>query len=225
MRDPRAPQRRPTARAPARPTPRATSAPAAAESGDGALIQRLATGDARALGVAYDEYAPLVYGVLLRMLQNAAAAEELLQEVFWTLWTRPERFDPTRGNLRVFLFQLARSRALDHLRRERRRSGLLRERPVLAPDPSDAGAQSNPLLAAVSAEDRTRVRRALAALPAAQQRVLTLSYFEGLSHSEIAEQLGEPLGTVKTRIRGGLARMRARLGHDEAGTERSWNEM
>ncbi len=224
MRDSRAPQRRPAARAPARPQLPA-AAPTPPDAGDEALVRRLSVGDARALGAVYDHYSPLVYGVLLRMLQNSAAAEELLQEVFWALWTRPERFDPARGSLRVFLFQLARSRALDHLRRERRRSGLLRERPILAPQESEAGAQSNPFLAAVSAEDRTRVRRALAALPASQQRVLALSYFEGLSHSEIAEQLGEPLGTVKTRIRGGLARMRARLGGDDGGTERSWNEM
>lgn len=192
---------------------------------DRALIARIASSDAGALGVAYDRFSPLVYGVLLRMLQNASAAEELLQEVFWTLWTRPERFDPSRGSLRVFLFQLARSRALDHMRRERRRSGLLRQGPIPVPAENDDGSQSNPFLAVVSAEDRTRVRQALAALPQAQRRVLALSYFDGLTHSEIAEQLGEPLGTVKTRIRGGLARMRARLGGDESATERSWHEM
>ena len=120
-----------------------------------------------------------MYGVLLRMLQNAAAAEDLLQEVFWTLWTRPERFNPERGGLRVFLFQLSRSRALDHLRRERRRSGLLQRRPVRLPEEGESGTQSNPFLAAVSAEDRTRVRQALAALPSAQRRVLALSYFDG----------------------------------------------
>ena len=193
-------------------------------SEDAALASRVAAGDAVALSGLYDQYAPLVYGVLLRMLQNTAAAEELLQEVFWTLWTRPERFDPTRGSLRVFLFQLARSRALDHMRRERRRSGLLRESPAQVPEDSDRAVESNPFLAAVSAEDRVRVREALAALPGPQRRVLALSYFEGLSHSEIAEQLGEPLGTVKTRIRGGLARMRARLSSEEA-TERAWNEV
>ncbi len=156
------------------------------------------------------------------MLQSAAAAEELLQEVFWGLWTHPERFDPERGGLRVYLFQLARSRALDSLRRERRRAELLRSNPAIDADVRGPADPSNPFLAAVSSEDRSRIREALAALPAPQQRVLALSYFDGLSHSEIAERLGEPLGTVKTRIRGGLARMRARLGNED---ERSWHEV
>jgi RNA polymerase sigma-70 factor (ECF subfamily) len=187
-----------------------------ADAEDRALIGGIATSDARALATVYDRFAPLVYGVLLRMLQSSAAAEDLLQEVFWALWTRPERYDPQRGSLRVFLFQLARSRALDHMRRERRRSGLLRSTPAPPPEEGESSIQSNPFFAAVSAEDRTRVQRALAGLPQAQRRVLALSYFDGLSHSEIAEQLGEPLGTVKTRIRGGLARMRARLSGDDA---------
>lgn len=185
-------------------------------------MRSLADGDANALGRVYDLHASLVFGVLLRMLQSAAAAEDLLQEVFWALWTHPERFDPERGGLRVYLFQLARSRALDSLRRERRRGELLRGQPAMNPGPREPLDPSNPFLAAVSAEDRSRVRDALADLPVAQQRVLTLSYFEGLSHSEIAEQLGEPLGTVKTRIRGGLARMRARLASEP---NRSWNEV
>ncbi len=216
------------------PRPRRTSStgirkrprPVRSEGGgeDAAAISRVAAGDAQALARVYDQHSPLVFGVLLRMLQNAAAAEELLQEVFWTLWTRPERFDPQRGSLRVFLFQLARSRGLDHIRRERRRSGLLRDGPARLPEDNEQTIQSNPFLAAVSAEDRFRVREALAALPQAQRLVLALSYFEGLSHSEIADQLGEPLGTVKTRIRGGLARMRARLSGDET-TERSFNEV
>lgn len=172
---------------------------------------RLAERDVGALEALYDRHAAILYAMLLRMLSSAAEAEEILHEVFWRAWSRPEQYQPGRASPRVFLFQLARSRALDRLRRDRRRRDLLGETGAALWQDVSAAEKTDPLGSAVSAEDRARVRRALLELPASQRRAVVLSYFDGLSHREIAEELGEPLGTVKTRIRGGLARMRARL--------------
>jgi len=178
---------------------------------DRALMRRLAERDVSALEALYDRHASVLYALLLRMLSSGAEAEEILHEVFWRAWSRPAQYQPQRASPRVFLFQLARSRALDRLRRDRRRRDLLGETGASFWEDLSSTQKTDPLGAAVSAEDKARVQRALSELPASQRRAVVLSYFDGLSHREIAEELGEPLGTVKTRIRGGLARMRARL--------------
>lgn len=176
------------------------------------LVQGLSRGEESSFARLYDLHSPFVYALLLRMLSEAAAAEEVLQEVFWKLWTQPERFDAGRGSLRVFLLQQAKSRALDLLRRNRRRGELWRNGVAdLGDSLHVVDEKTNPLLAAVSHEDQRRVKEALATLPLSQRRALVLSYFQGLSHREIAEHLGEPLGTVKTRIRIGLQRMKSNL--------------
>lgn len=178
---------------------------------DRTLMQRLVARDVSALEALYDRHASILYAVLLRILSSAAEAEEILHEVFWRAWSRPEQYQPQRASPRVFLFQLARSRALDRLRRERRRRDLLGETGATLWQDQATVQKTDPLGSAVSAEDRARLQSALSELPAGQRRAVVLSYFDGLSHREIAEELGEPLGTVKTRIRGGLARMRTRL--------------
>lgn len=176
--------------------------------GDFGLLERIAGGEGAALGEFYDRYGGLVYAVCLRILRDGGEAEESLQEVFFEVWRRADRYDPARANPRVYLVQLARSRALDRLRRSRRREEIGRRGLAMPEFESESEA---PLDAAVASEERRRMRLALRALPDSQRRALMLSFFDGLSHSEIARELDTPLGTVKTRIRKGLVRLREAL--------------
>ncbi len=195
---------------------------------DRILMRRLAKREVGALEALYDRHASLLYAFLSRMLANAAEAEEILHEVFWRAWSHPERYQPERASPRVYFFQLARSRALDHLRRERRRRGLLEETGAILTEGLGRRETTDPLQSAVSGEDRLRLEWALSELPDQQRRAVVLNYFDGLSHREIAEHLGEPLGTVKTRIRGGIARMRNHLQSSAGGAvapKRVWHEL
>jgi RNA polymerase sigma-70 factor (ECF subfamily) len=174
--------------------------------GDFGLLERIADGETTALEEFYDRYGGLVYAVCLRILRDGGDAEEVLQEVFFEVWRRGDRFDPARGNPRVYLVHLARSRALDRLRRSRRREELGR-RGLAVPEPDDLPPEPA-LDAAIASEERRRMRLALRALPESQRKAVMLAFFDGLSHSEIARELDTPLGTVKTRIRKGLLRLR-----------------
>jgi RNA polymerase sigma-70 factor (ECF subfamily) len=185
-----------------------------ASAHDGELIKAVAEADADALAVLYDRHGAAVFALSLRMLRDSDDAEELLEDVFWQVWRRADQFDPTRGSALAYLLTLTRSRAIDRLRARARR-GRLRS---ALPDPllgeSLLGSSTlsvSPLQEALAFERRERVRRALAALPPAQREVVELSFLEGLSHPEISTRLGEPLGTIKTRIRSGLLRMRDSL--------------
>jgi RNA polymerase sigma-70 factor (ECF subfamily) len=163
------------------------------------LIRRLTRGDHQALGEFYDLYAGLVNGLALRILRDRAEAEDTVQEVFVQVWQQAARFDPSRGTPEAWLCTMARTRALDRLRKRASR----REEPELG----HAGSTEAPLTAEALA-----VRAALDALPSDQRRALELAYYEGLTQSEIAERLAEPLGTVKTRIRTAMIRLRGVLG-------------
>jgi RNA polymerase sigma-70 factor, ECF subfamily len=178
--------------------PRITSTFMAA-SPTSALLDRLAAGDHAALGEVYDRYAGLVNGLALRILRNTAEAEEVIQEVFVQIWRQAERFDPARGSAEAWICTIARSRALDRLRRRTSR----RE----DSDEAITGASDMPRTVEALA-----VRKALDGLSADQRTALELAYYEGLTQSEIAERLGEPLGTVKTRIRTAMIRLRDILG-------------
>jgi RNA polymerase sigma-70 factor (ECF subfamily) len=183
-------------------------------SKDGDLIKAVAEGDADALAVLYDRHGAAVYSLCLRMLRDADDAEELLEDVFWQLWRRADQFDPTRGSALAYLLTLTRSRAIDRLRARERRVRLRSELPDPLLGENLLGAATlpgSPLQAALALERRVRVRSALAELPAAQREAVELSFLEGLSHPEISSRLGEPLGTIKTRIRNGLLRMRDSL--------------
>jgi RNA polymerase sigma-70 factor (ECF subfamily) len=164
-----------------------------------AVLDRLAAGDHAALGEVYDRYSGLVNGLALRILRNTAEAEEVIQEVFVQVWRQAERFDPARGSVEAWICTIARTRALDRLRRRTSR----RE------DSDDAipGASDMP-----KTVESLAVRKALDTLSADQRTALELAYYEGLTQSEIAERLGEPLGTVKTRIRTAMIRLRDVLG-------------
>jgi RNA polymerase sigma-70 factor (ECF subfamily) len=194
-----------------------------AGSHDGELIKAVAEGDADALAVLYDRHGTVVFSLCLRMLRDADDAEELLEDVFWQLWRRADQFDPTRGSAVAYLLTLTRSRAIDRLRTRERRVRLRSELPDPLLGESLLGASTlagSPLQEALALERRARVRVALADLPALQREAVELSFLEGLSHPEISTRLGEPLGTIKTRIRNGLLRMRDSLRDATGGTGR-----
>jgi len=174
-----------------------------------ALIAAIAAGDRDAFSRFYDLTAPMAFGLIRRVLRDPEAAAEVLQEVFWQIWQDAPRYDPKRGSPEAWLVMRAKTRAIDRLRSIRRR-----DRTFVAPvDESVAQRREEPAEnPAVVAEDRSLVRNALAQLPEAQRRVIELAFFEGLTQSEIATRLGEPLGTVKTRARLGLDRLRGVLG-------------
>ncbi|MFI5317412.1 MAG: sigma-70 family RNA polymerase sigma factor [Myxococcota bacterium] len=175
------------------------------------LMELVARREASALDALYLRHGSLVFALCLRILRNHAEAEEVLQEVFWELWRSSSRYAAERGSARVYLVQLARSRSLDRVRLRRRREALLVDAggpSVIAAELGGDGRVLNALAAAVAGEEHRQVRAALCELSESERRAVTLSFFDGLSHAEIAEQLGEPLGTVKTRIRRALLRLR-----------------
>jgi RNA polymerase sigma-70 factor (ECF subfamily) len=171
-----------------------------------ALLARIAQGDREAFGRFYDAFAGLALGLIRRILRDPAASEEVLQEVFWQIWQEAARYDPHRGSPEAWLVMRAKTRAIDRLRATRRR-----EKTFVAPvDEAVASAPDDPTEnPGVVAERRRFVRSALDGLPEPQRRVVELAFFEGLTQSEIASRLGEPLGTVKTRARLALERLRS----------------
>lgn len=177
-----------------------------------ALEALVGTRDREGFGRIYDAYAPLLLRVCALVLRDAHEAEDVVQEVFTALWTHPQSFDPSRGRLRGYLCLLARSRAIDRLRRRRNREKrvFLPADPAVSLEALDAprsGRRKGPAEAADDAQRGDRVRALLQALPPAQAQTLRLAYYQGLSQSEVAEQLGLPLGTVKTHMRRGLRRL------------------
>ena len=147
----------------------------------------------------YDRYAGIVYSVALRVLADTGAAEDVLQEVFLQLWRNPEIFDARRGNLAAWLAVIGRNRAIDALRKRRPETDV--EEIIV---PLDCELEEE----AVRKEAASKVRAELAQMPQAQRSALEMAFFQGLTHSEIAEKTGEPLGTIKTRIRNGLLALR-----------------
>ena len=181
---------------------------AGAGSETSALIARIAAGDRDAFSRFYDLLAPTAFGLIRRVLRDPEAAADVLQEVFWQVWREAPQYDPKRGSPEAWLVMRAKTRAIDRLRSIRRR-----DRTFVAPvDESVARSSEEPAEnPAVVAEDRSLIHTALAQLPEPQRRVIEMAFFEGLTQSEIAIRLREPLGTVKTRARLGLERLRGAL--------------
>lgn len=172
------------------------------------LIEKVAAGDDSALASLYDSTSRMIFGLLLRILNNAAAAEEVLIDVYVQVWRQASSYDRRRGSPMAWLIMIARSRAIDRLRSSRHERE--REEPLGAISTSLSGG-SNPEEAAAASELSSLVRSALSALSPEQREVIELAYYSGLSHSEIAEKLRQPLGTVKTRIRLGMMKLRELL--------------
>jgi RNA polymerase sigma-70 factor (ECF subfamily) len=171
------------------------------------LVEEVASGDASALATLYRALAPSVYGLALRITRDRSAADEVVVDTFWQVWRQASRYDGVRGEPIAWILTIARSRALDRLR-SLRRSRSVEGIDVLETASSDESPETDLRLA----ERAAAVRAAFEFLPGGQRQALELAYFDGLSHTEIAARLGEPLGTVKTRIRSGLTRMREALG-------------
>jgi RNA polymerase sigma-70 factor (ECF subfamily) len=173
---------------------------------DSDLLHAVASGDESALAACYDRYHLILFGLILRILNDRQEAEDILQEVFLQIWRRAGDFDEARGRAFTWLATIARSRALDRLRAAGSRARLVEE---AAQEPCDEVGDA--ALDALRSETSTIVRNALAALSDEQRKVLLLAYFEGLTQTEIAERLGDPLGTVKTRMRSGVIKLRQLL--------------
>ncbi|HSV15593.1 MAG TPA: sigma-70 family RNA polymerase sigma factor [Tepidisphaeraceae bacterium] len=179
---------------------------------DFALMQAIAAGDRAALERLYDRHSPLVLAVSRRVLKDAAEAEDVLTTVFFEVWSRADRFDASRGSPLSYLTTLARSRAIDRRRsRAARPVALSSENSAAENAAAMASTAPTPLQSSDINEQRQRIRAALAELEPAQREAIECSFYEGLSHSEIAEKLQKPLGTVKTYIRQGLIRLRDRI--------------
>lgn len=177
------------------------------EPTDALLGARLAAGDDHALAEVFDSMAAAVYGAAVRVLGDSAAAEDVAQDVFVDLWTRPDRYDPGAGSLRTYLTVLARHRAVDLLRSELRRLARQERHHRLTP----AQRQDSPGESAAAAETAGMVREALRSLPDGQRQVVELAYFQGLSYREVAVAAGIPEGTAKSRLRLALAKLEAVL--------------
>lgn len=169
------------------------------EATDLELVSAIRSGSEQAMAAVYDKYSGIVYSVALRVLGDTGAAEDVLQEVFMQLWRNPGLFDSSRGNLGPWLAVITRNRSIDALRKRRPETDI--EDVVISVQPDLAGDAERSIA-------MSKVRSVLGGMPMAQRMALEMAYFEGLSHTEISSKTGEPLGTIKTRIRTGLLALR-----------------
>jgi RNA polymerase sigma-70 factor (ECF subfamily) len=177
---------------------------------DVALIRRMCDADETALGALYDRWMRSLYSLVFHLLKDADEAEDVVEETFWQAWRKASSYEPSRGAVSTWLLTIGRRRALDRLRAKGRRreepltreSGAVADMAAPGPDPSAA---------AEASERRTHVLAALRELPEEQREVLDLGYFQGLSQTEIAEATGQPLGTVKTRMRLAMQKLKEPL--------------
>ena len=172
---------------------------------DSALVARCARGDESALAQLYDRYSSVSYGLAMRIVRDAALAEDVVQEAFLAAWRGASRFDEGRSKVSTWLLSLVHHKAVDLVRREEARPKPAGEDAPERPDDADVARE------VVRADDAAAVRRALVQLTAPQRQVLELAYFGGLTQSELAEHLGEPIGTIKSRTHAALGRLRELL--------------
>lgn len=171
------------------------------------LLARVAGGDRSAFDRVYEIASPHLYASLVRICRRAAWADEILQECFVSVWQHAARFDPERASPMTWMGAIARNAALDRLRRKDSHEGELDE----AATEAIPSSEPEPLQALMDGAEVMRVRDCLGALPAAQRQTLALAFYDGLSHSEVAAHVNEPLGTVKSWIRRGLAALKSCL--------------
>jgi RNA polymerase sigma-70 factor, ECF subfamily len=168
-------------------------------SPDATLVSAIRDGDEQAMAQLYDRYSSLVYSIALRVLGETEAAEDILQEIFLRLWRNPATFDSSRGSLPAWLAVITRNRAIDVLRKRHSKTDLEDVKVSVEPDLA-SGVERSRIL--------EKIRGALRSMSEPQRSALEMAFFEGLTHTEIAEKSGEPLGTIKTRIRTGLLVLR-----------------
>jgi RNA polymerase sigma-70 factor (ECF subfamily) len=180
-------------------------------NGDRVLVARLAAGDERALAELYDRYGAMAYSLACSILHDPSEAEEAASDAFVQVWSTAASFDPGRASVGAWISMITRTRSLDRLRARKRRAVTVEKAAGLDQEGMAlpiARFEPAPDRHAEQSETRQRVNERLETLPEAQRRAIELAYFGGLSHSEIAEELNEPLGTVKTRIRSGMDKLR-----------------
>src|SRR3954465_2025937 len=163
------------------------------------MIAGVRAGRESAMTQLYDRYSAIVYSVALRVLGDTGAAEDVVQEIFLQLWRKPESFDASRGSLAAWLAVIARHRAIDALRKRKPETDIAEVGIALDLDLEEEAGRK------IAIE---KVRNSLASMPPEQRKAIDLAFFEGLTHSEVAARTGEPLGTVKTRIRSALITLR-----------------
>ncbi len=189
----------------------AVQAARAIDQEDLALIAAISQGSTESLEALYDRYAAVVYRMAIRIVKNAELAEDVVQEVFWRVWRRSGSFERERGRVAQWLFGIAHNLCIDELRRMRSRPVSVYE-DVEHPRIQQLPDERTDVVGEVwNAEQRRVLKQALSQLPDAQRQAIEMAYFGGLSHQEIATRLDRPLGTIKTRVRLGLHKMRALL--------------
>jgi RNA polymerase sigma-70 factor, ECF subfamily len=180
---------------------------------DAALVERMIAGDESALSTLYDRYSSMLFSMLVRILKDTSAAEEILQDLFLQLWRNPSRFDPSRGSLPAWLLVIGRNRAISRLRS--------RERREVSEDSEGFSMESIPSPGNIEEEAQRsqlaqRLKSAMATLPPEQREAVELAYFEGMSQTEIATRTGSPLGTVKSRVRTAMQSLKQIFGDGTA---------
>ncbi|MFI5263175.1 MAG: sigma-70 family RNA polymerase sigma factor [Candidatus Kapaibacterium sp.] len=177
------------------------------------LLARISQGDQKSLATLYDKYARLIYSLTLRIVRNEEEARELQQDVFLQVWQKAALFDNERGSFVTWLVTLAHNKSINTLRSRRYKKSAKEAKQDIADITSDSTVSHHtPLSDAMESDERRHVLAALEQIPELQRKALYLSYYEGYSQSEIAEMLGEPLGTIKTRMRKGMMKLVAILG-------------
>ena len=177
------------------------------QESDRTLIQQIGAGDQKAFGILYDRYKTLVFSLAVKIADSHETAEDITLDVFTQIWKNAKKYHPEKGSVKGWIASLARYRSIDTLRRRKVRSDINR------PQWSDVQLEKLPSNdntgeALELAETRKKISNAIAKLPEDQQEVLAMAYFKGYTHRQIAEALNEPLGTIKTRIRLGLQKLR-----------------
>ncbi len=192
------------------------------EGTDEELVERLAHGDLSALEILYGRYARPVFSLALRILQDQADAEEVTQDVFERVWRHAPTFDRSRGRFGTWLLSMTHHVAIDMLRKRQRRPQTVVDKTTEGIGPVNNPERDDVVDSALRNVQAEQVRRALRSLPPSQQQAIELAYFGGMSHLEIAAMLGDPLGTVKARIRRGMERLRSAL--ESLGVEEARHE-
>jgi RNA polymerase sigma-70 factor (ECF subfamily) len=188
-----------------------SSDPEYRQLGDDELMRRLFHRDRRAFEAMFDRYGDLVYSTALRVLRDPHLAEDMSQEIFVRLWRKPDSYVAERGRFLTWLISVTRNRAVDEVRSRGRRQRHETASPEEQERELPAGNANDPALNALLAEEARAVRAALAGIPGEQREVIELAYFGGFTQQEISQRLSQPLGTVKTRIRLGMHKLRAAL--------------